>query len=145
MKSSPKTVRRLASFYPVTVRWSEEDQSFIGTVHGLIGDCCHGDDPLQVFKEASEIAHQCVEVAAKNGFTLPQPAPATTTDPEPRNIRRTLGLSQVQFAQALGISAKTLYKWEQHTSRPSGAARTLLRIAAMEPSAVRRVLGTGQW
>jgi hypothetical protein len=35
---------------------------------------------------------------------------------------------------------KTLHKWEQGSSRPSGAARTLLRIAAADPATVKRVL-----
>ena len=73
------------------------------------------------------------------GKQLPVPPPPAH-DPDPRMIRRTLGLSQTGFARAKGISAKTLHKWEQGTSRPSGAARTLLRVAASEPSAVKRAL-----
>jgi DNA-binding transcriptional regulator YiaG len=47
--------------------------------------------------------------------------------------RYKLGLSQTQFARLLGISVRTLHHWEQGTRRPTGAARVLLRIAALNP------------
>lgn len=48
-------------------------------------------------------------------------------------LRRFVGLSQAQFAQALGISLHTLRNWEQGRRRPDGAAIGLLRIAARHP------------
>ena len=50
--------------------------------------------------------------------------------------RQKLRLSQAQFAQLLGISVRTLHHWEQGTRTPSGAARVLLRIAAVNPELV---------
>ena len=50
--------------------------------------------------------------------------------------RRKLGLSQSQFANLLGISVQTLRNWEQGWRKPTGAARVLLRLAAMNPRAV---------
>jgi putative transcriptional regulator len=50
--------------------------------------------------------------------------------------RRKTGLSQEQFARLLGISARTLQEWEQGRREPSGAARTLLRIASKRPEVV---------
>ncbi|HYK90872.1 MAG TPA: helix-turn-helix domain-containing protein [Acidobacteriota bacterium] len=51
-------------------------------------------------------------------------------------IRERTGLSQTKFAQLLGVSVRTLQEWEQGRRAPSGAARTLLRIAAKNPRAV---------
>ena len=51
-------------------------------------------------------------------------------------IRESTALSQKQFAQLLGVSVRTLQEWEQGRRAPSGAARTLLRIAAKNPRAV---------
>ena len=53
--------------------------------------------------------------------------------------RRKTGLSQSQFAQLIGISVRTLQGWEQGRKEPSGAARTLLAIAAMNPQAILAV------
>lgn len=50
-----------------------------------------------------------------------------------RAIRRFVGLSQVRFAAALGISVHTLRNWEQDRRRPEGPAIALLRIAARHP------------
>jgi putative transcriptional regulator len=50
--------------------------------------------------------------------------------------RMKLGVSQSAFAQLLGVSVRTLQEWEQGRREPSGAARTLLRIALRTPEAV---------
>ena len=48
-----------------------------------------------------------------------------------------VGMSQSEFAQLLGVSVRTLQDWEQGRREPSGAAKTLLKIAARNPEAVR--------
>lgn len=52
-------------------------------------------------------------------------------------LRRFVGLSQSQFAQAMGISVHTLRNWEQGRRRPEGPAIGLLRIAARHPRIIR--------
>ncbi len=49
------------------------------------------------------------------------------------------GLSQIQFAAALRISARTLQQWEQGRRHPSGAAETLLKIVFRHPEVLREV------
>lgn len=51
--------------------------------------------------------------------------------------RQNTGLSQAEFAQALSISKRTLQEWEQGRRSPSGAAQTLIRIAAAHPEILR--------
>jgi len=53
---------------------------------------------------------------------------------EARNL---VGLSQAEFARLLGVSVRTLQDWEQGRREPSGAAKTLLRIATQNPNAVK--------
>jgi putative transcriptional regulator len=48
-------------------------------------------------------------------------------------LRAFIGLTQVQFAAALGISVHTLRNWEQDRRTPEGPALALLRIAARHP------------
>ncbi len=48
-------------------------------------------------------------------------------------VRHAAGLSQVQFAGLMGVSVRTLQQWEQGRRSPSGAAKTLLRIAEKHP------------
>jgi putative transcriptional regulator len=51
--------------------------------------------------------------------------------------RAQAGLSQAEFSRLLGVSVRTLQDWEQGRRQPSGAARTLLRIAAQHPEIIR--------
>ena len=55
-------------------------------------------------------------------------------------LRRFVGLTQLQFAQAMGISVHTLRNWEQGRRRPDGPAVALLRIAARHPRIIRENL-----
>lgn len=57
-------------------------------------------------------------------------------------LRRFIGLSQAEFAQALEISVHTLRNWEQDRRRPEGPAVALLRIAARHPRIIRENLET---
>jgi len=59
-----------------------------------------------------------------------------TTVPSVTSIREKTGLSQARFAELLGVSVRTLQEWEQGRRAPSGAARTLLLIAARNPGAL---------
>lgn len=55
-------------------------------------------------------------------------------------LRRFVGLTQQQFAQALGISVHTLRNWEQGRRSPEGSALALLRVAARHPRVLRENL-----
>ena len=55
-------------------------------------------------------------------------------------LRRFVGLSQVRFAEALGISVHTLRNWEQGRRSPEGPALALLRIAARHPRIIHENL-----
>jgi DNA-binding transcriptional regulator YiaG len=52
-------------------------------------------------------------------------------------LRRFVGLTQAQFAAAMGISVHTLRNWEQGRRQPDGPAIALLRIAARHPRIIR--------
>jgi putative transcriptional regulator len=49
------------------------------------------------------------------------------------------GLTQAQFAVLLGVSKRTLEQWDQGRREPSGAAKTLIRVAELHPEILREV------
>ena len=53
--------------------------------------------------------------------------------------RNAVGLSQARFAALLGVSVRTLQEWEQGRRLPSGAAKTLLRVAEKHPEVLREL------
>ena len=55
-------------------------------------------------------------------------------------LRRFVGMTQQEFADALGISVHTLRNWEQGRRSPEGPALALLRIAARHPRVLRENL-----
>jgi putative transcriptional regulator len=68
--------------------------------------------------------------------------PAFQRVPDLKAVRRHLGLTQKQFAAAFQLSLATVRDWEQRRYAPDQAARTLLRVIAREPDAVRRALAS---
>lgn len=50
-----------------------------------------------------------------------------------------VGASQSQFATLLGVSARTVQDWEQGRRQPTGAAKTLLRVATKHPEVLREL------
>lgn len=58
------------------------------------------------------------------------------TVPSVADVRAKTGLSQADFGRLLGVSVRTLQEWEQGRRAPTGAARTLLQIAARNPKAL---------
>lgn len=59
---------------------------------------------------------------------------------EVRGLRERHGLSQAEFARRFGFELDTIRKYEQGHRQPTGPARSLLRIIAAEPEAVKRAL-----
>src|SRR5262249_20798788 len=62
---------------------------------------------------------------------------------EPRSpiarARIKAGLTQAEFASLLGVSQRTLEQWEQGRRKPSGAAKTLIRVAELHPEILREI------
>ena len=56
---------------------------------------------------------------------------------EVAHARLMAGLSQSAFAVLLGVSVRTLQDWEQGRREPTGAAKTLLRVAVKHPKVLR--------
>jgi putative transcriptional regulator len=65
----------------------------------------------------------------------------TSVEPRSPIVRARLesGLTQAQFAALLGVSKRTLEQWEQGRRVPSGAAKTLIRVAELHPEVLREI------
>ncbi len=59
--------------YIKIVKWSDDDQCFIGFCPGIIGPCCHGDDEVEVYRELCEIVDEWIEIAKQENEVLPPP------------------------------------------------------------------------
>jgi putative transcriptional regulator len=53
--------------------------------------------------------------------------------------RLTSGLSQASFAALMGVSVRTLQDWEQGRREPSGAAKTLIKVARLHPEVLQEL------
>ena len=56
-----------------------------------------------------------------------------------REIRKRLDLSQAAFAGLMGVSLRTVQEWEQGKRKPSGPAKSLLRIAEQHPEVFAKI------
>jgi len=77
----------------------------------------------------------------------PDCPPATATQlararrvPNVRTIRRSMKLTQQQFAERFGLPLGTIRDWEQGVHRPDRAGQILLTVIAKNPDAVTRAL-----
>lgn len=62
------------------------------------------------------------------------------TIPDIYDARTAVGLSQQEFANLMGISKRTLQEWEQGRRVPTGAAKTLIKLAIKHPEVLKEVL-----
>lgn len=140
-------IKNIARKYPRFIRWSEEDDCFVGSLPDLDGECTHGDTPEEVAANLDECAEIYVADCLDDGTPLPEPgafvvAPSPYRAPKSENaiqaLRYKYCLSQKDFAELLGVGLSTLIKWENGIRRPSGAAARLLQIAEKHPEAVLR-------
>jgi putative transcriptional regulator len=58
------------------------------------------------------------------------------TPPAVRDLRRRACLTQMEFANRLGVPVETIRNWEQGKRMPRGPARALLAVIAHAPDAV---------
>ena len=95
------------------------------------------DDTL--FERLVESTKQAIDISegkmkASRTFTFELPD-------DIRTIRsHKLHLSQDKFAAMLGVSVRTLQEWEQGRRKPSGAAKSLLKVASIAPDIVLKAL-----
>lgn len=71
-----KEIKRLARPYARLIRWSDEDQCFIGSLPELDGDCTHGNTVEEVARNLDECAELYVEDCLTDGAPLPEPRAA---------------------------------------------------------------------
>jgi DNA-binding transcriptional regulator YiaG len=67
--------------------------------------------------------------------------PVVIPDLSAKEIRESLGYSQVEFADRFGLELTTLQNWEQGRNALDGPARILLAIIGQFPEVVDSVLG----
>ena len=57
---------------------------------------------------------------------------------EIKNIRTQQKMTQRLFAEALGVSVKTIEAWESGTNKPSGTANRMLELLAQDSKLLER-------
>lgn len=92
------------------------------------------DTELKTFEDSrdlhADLLQSIREMKAGKGTVVHSPVIAART---------ASGLSQSGFAALMGVSRRTLQDWEQGRRQPSGAARTLLRVAERHPEVLREL------
>lgn len=58
--------------YLKIVRWSDEDNCYVGSIPDLCGDCCHADTQLETYQHLIEIEADWIEIYKKDGKPLPE-------------------------------------------------------------------------
>ena len=89
------------------------------------------EDERDIWQEVLDSVDEIQAGGGKRCEVVPQTAAA--------RARLKSGLSQTQFAVLLGVSKRTIEQWEQGRREPSGAARTLIKIAETRPEILKEI------
>jgi len=90
--------------------------------------------PSEIEKFQEDLLQSVKQMGRKQGARVTK-----VKVPEAAEARALVGLSQHDFALLLGVSARTLQDWEQGRREPTGAAKTLLRVAVSHPEVLREL------
>ena len=58
---------------------------------------------------------------------------------EIKDIRLGFGMTQLTFAEVMGVSVKTVEAWEAGTNKPIGSARRFLSVLKADPTLLSRI------
>src|SRR3972149_1030724 len=96
---------------------------------------------LAKFEAGRDVWQEVLDGVRETSAPLAGGGKRAKVEPKARVVRVRLksGLSQAQFAAALGVSKRTLEQWEQGRRQPSGAAKQLLKIAERHPEVLIEV------
>jgi DNA-binding transcriptional regulator YiaG len=122
--------------YNLIVKWSDEDECFVGTCPELFSGGCHGEDESSTSAELEVIVEDVLADFKKEGRAAPLPSTRTARTSSALAARVCSKLNQEQFAQAIGVPVGTVRNWEQKRSSPKGAARTLLSLIEVKPETI---------
>ncbi|MBP6676524.1 MAG: helix-turn-helix domain-containing protein [Vitreoscilla sp.] len=92
--------------------------------------------PSEVKKFQQDLLESVKQMRAGNAARITK-----VSLPAAAEARAQVGLSQIDFASLLGVSARTLQDWEQGRRQPTGAAKTLLQVAVSHPEVLRELRG----
>jgi putative transcriptional regulator len=93
-------------------------------------------------KKMSDLVRAVQEMAAyhRGEISLKTRTLHVPTDIDVASIRKNFGFTQKQFADHYGFKLSALKEWEQGRRRPERSARILLKVIALAPKVVERVL-----
>lgn len=66
-------MKALAGKYSRFIRWSDEDNCYIGSLPDFEKDCTHGETLEEVNRNLQEVAEMYIERYLEKGMELPQP------------------------------------------------------------------------
>lgn len=114
------------------VWWSAEDDAYLATETGRPAGTVHGNTPMEALQEAIEVA------AEWNDAGFPKLSESEWTANRVRDLRRSLSLTQREFAELLNASLSTVRSWEQGQRVPIGPTTRLLDMVAAAPGLARK-------
>ena len=87
------------------------------------------------------IEYERGNLKAKTRVVKVNPVPKFTAD-EIKNIRHELHLTQLAFAQVMGVSTKTVEAWESGRNIPGGTAQRMLAFLKDDPTLTGKVIAS---
>jgi DNA-binding transcriptional regulator YiaG len=119
----------------ITIRTTADEPTVNTAVHA-------GPQFLEQVQGLEHLAEHLPEHLAGQTLEEESPRERAKVRPGPRvkTVRRSLGLTQEEFAMRYGIPLGTLRDWEQGRTEPDQPARAYIKVIASNPEWVSRAL-----
>lgn len=134
-----KQIREQMRRYKGQIKWSAEDDAWIGRCPELFGGGTHGATHEEAVANLRQAIAEAIAWHFETGRALPPPMRRPARLGSALNARKRLGVSQEVFAKTLGVKVGTLRNWEQGRTTPPGPARLTLKVVETHPEIIRKL------
>lgn len=125
--------------YDYAVWWSDDDERFLARAIGLEAGTGYGTTPEKALKDAIAIAADWLTSDGHAPHLAPyRVGPAEWTKERVHELRRSLALTQQEFAELLNVSVQAVRHWEQGVRPITGAVARLLDFVSATPGVANR-------
>jgi len=122
-------MKALAGKYSRFIRWSDEDNCYIGSLPDFEKDCTHGETLEEVNRNLQEVAEMYIERYLEKGMELPQPRSIAISPSPFRETGNEKSIARLRKSQGMSQKGSQSFHAGQMGTRLAAPLRPFRKIA----------------